>query len=99
MFTGLAMLLDDETINRKLQQLSAGWRRQGKRVVFDGRFANYVEAMSFAQAITPLAEAMGHHPDLEIGWGRCTVMLMTHDAGGLTTKDFELAAAIDGIRS
>ena len=91
------MLLDEETMNSKLRELSPGWRRQGKRLVFDGRFANFVEAMTFAQSITPLAEAMGHHPDLEIGWGRCTVWLMTHDAGGLTAKDFQLALAIDGI--
>lgn len=57
-----------------------------------------MDAMAFAQAITPLAEDQGHHPDLEIGWGRCTVLLTTHDDGGLTEKDFTLAKAIDRIR-
>ena len=92
------MALEEAAINTKLQELGTGWQRQGKCLVLRGTFRNFVDAMAFAQAITPLAESQGHHPDLEIGWGRCTVLLTTHDAGGLTEKDFSLAKAIDRIR-
>ncbi|SAY38725.1 4a-hydroxytetrahydrobiopterin dehydratase [Candidatus Synechococcus spongiarum] len=92
------MALEEAAINTKLQELGTGWQRHGKRLVLCGTFRNFVDAMAFAQAITPLAESQGHHPDLEIGWGRCTVLLTTHDAGGLTEKDFNLAKAIDCIR-
>ncbi len=93
------MVLGEATIKAKLQELSGDWQRQGQRLVLHGKFNNFVDAMAFAQAITPLAEAQGHHPDLEIGWGRCTVLLTTHDDGGsLTEKDFNLAKAIDQIR-
>lgn len=92
------MALEEAVINTKLQELGTGWQRQGKHLVLRGTFRDFVDAMAFAQAITPLAENQGHHPDLEIGWGRCTVLLTTHDAGGLTEKDFNLAKAIDRIR-
>ena len=92
------MALEEAGINTKLQELGTGWRRQGKHLVLNKTFENFVDAMAFAQAITPLAESQGHHPDLEIGWGRCNVMLTTHDADGLTEKDFSLAKAIDRIR-
>ncbi len=61
-------------------------------------FKNFVEAMDFANKITPIAEAEGHHPDLTIGWGRVGVTLMTHAIGGLSENDFILAAKIDQIR-
>ena len=92
------MVLEEVAINSKLQELGTGWQRQGKHLVLHETFGNFLDAMAFAQAITPLAEDQGHHPDLEIGWGRCTVLLTTHDAGGLTEKDFTLARAIDQIR-
>ena len=92
------MALEEKAINAKLQELGMGWQRQDQHLVLQETFGNFVDAMAFAQAITPLAEDLGHHPDLEIGWGRCTVLLTTHDAGGLTEKDFTLAQAIDRIR-
>ncbi len=45
------------------------------------------------------AEALGHHPDLVLGWGRVEVSLTTHDAGGLTEADFVLAARIDRLHA
>ncbi|TGH18916.1 MAG: 4a-hydroxytetrahydrobiopterin dehydratase [Aphanocapsa feldmannii 277cI] len=97
LWTG-CMLLDEAAINNRLQQLGTSWARQGSSLLYRGRFGNFLEAMRFANAITPLAEEQGHHPDLDIGWGRCNVHLTTHDAGGLTEKDFTLAKAIDRIR-
>jgi 4a-hydroxytetrahydrobiopterin dehydratase len=60
-------------------------------------FKNFVDAMAFANQITPIAEAEGHHPDLSIGWGKVSVVLMTHAIGGLSENDFILAAKINEI--
>lgn len=59
---------------------------------------DFVEAMAFANKITPIAQAEGHHPDLSIGWGSVGMTLTTHAIGGLSENDFILAAKIDGIK-
>ena len=61
-------------------------------------FQNFVDAMDFANKITPIAEAEGHHPDLAVSWGKVQVTLMTHAIGGLSENDFILAAKIDLIQ-
>lgn len=68
-----------------------------KKISKEFKFKNYVQAMDFANTITPIAEAEGHHPDLSIGWGRVGVELSTHSIGGLSENDFILAAKIDGV--
>lgn len=62
-------------------------------------FKNFVEAMDFANKITPIAEAEGHHPDLAIGWGKVAVVLTTHAIGGLSENDYILAAKINEIHT
>jgi 4a-hydroxytetrahydrobiopterin dehydratase len=84
-----------------LDQL-AGWTveepaDQPPRLVKSFRFKNFLEAVGFVNAITPIAEAEGHHPDLYVRWGEVRVLLWTHAAGGLTENDFILAAKIDRI--
>lgn len=61
-------------------------------------FKDFVEAMDFANKISVVAEAEGHHPDLAIGWGKVGVTLMTHAIGGLSENDFIVASKIDAIR-
>jgi len=53
------------------------------------KFRNFVEAVDFVNRITPIAEAEGHHPDLEVSWATVTVRLSSHSEGGLTTADFD----------
>jgi 4a-hydroxytetrahydrobiopterin dehydratase len=62
-------------------------------------FRDFVEAVDFVNRITPVAEAEGHHPDLVVTWGAVRVQLWTHAAGGLTEKDFILAAKIDQVQA
>lgn len=59
------------------------------------KFKGFTPAVEFVDKIAPVAEAEGHHPDLEVGYGYVTVHLFTHVAGGLTENDFILAAKID----
>jgi 4a-hydroxytetrahydrobiopterin dehydratase len=74
------------------------------QIVDDGRalhrafgFKNFRDAFGFVARVALLAEAEGHHPDIELGWGRAACSLTTHAAGGLTRNDFILAARIDAL--
>ncbi len=60
-------------------------------------FKNFSEALMFVNKVGSLAEEEGHHPDIELGWGRVTVLLTTHAIKGLSENDFILAAKIDAI--
>ncbi len=61
-------------------------------------FQNFVTALSFTAKITVHAEILGHHPTIELSYGKVKVTLTTHDTKGLTNADFELAQRIDGLR-
>src|SRR5438105_4529255 len=74
-----------------------GWAREGDEIVKGFELASFADAIAFVVRIGFLAEAADHHPDLDIRWRRVRVALSTHDAGGLTNKDVELAHAIDGV--
>ena len=76
-----------------------GWApaEDGRSILKQFKFHNFVEAMAFADAITPIAEREGHHPDLHISWGKVVVELATHAIKGLSENDFILAAKIDTI--
>jgi 4a-hydroxytetrahydrobiopterin dehydratase len=60
-------------------------------------FKNFTEALGFIVKVGLLAEKMNHHPELFNVYNKVSIRLATHDAKGVTTKDFELAKAIDGI--
>lgn len=60
-------------------------------------FPDFIAAMTFAHRIAGLAEQEGHHPELNIGWGYCNVILWTHKINGLTESDFILAAKIEAL--
>ena len=58
---------------------------------------DFPEAMKFVNAVAEIAEQAQHHPDIDIRWNKVTLALTTHDAGGLTEKDFALARACDEL--
>ncbi len=60
-------------------------------------FSDFAQAMAFAVKIGELAESEGHHPDLGVGWGYCTVLLYTHKISGLHENDFIRAAKVDAL--
>ena len=72
-----------------------GWERAGAEIRRVYRFRDFREALAFVNTVGALAEAAGHHPDIDIRYNTVTLALTTHDAGGLTGKDFDLARAID----
>jgi 4a-hydroxytetrahydrobiopterin dehydratase len=92
----MASLLTDAEIQERANQLE-GWTVEGKELRITRKFKNFVEAIAFVNQIVEPAEAAGHHPDLEISYNKVTVSLTTHDAGGLTSKDFDLAQVISKV--
>ena len=73
------------------------WRRDGEIIFRTFEFADFPTAMKFVNAVAELAEQAQHHPDVDIRWNKITLALTTHDAGGLTEKDFELARQCDAL--
>ena len=62
------------------------------------RFANFREALDFTNRVGELAEDIGHHPDIELGWGRVVLTIWTHKIDGLNEADFVFAAKADRVR-
>ncbi|MGF1571602.1 MAG: 4a-hydroxytetrahydrobiopterin dehydratase [Sumerlaeia bacterium] len=88
------VLLTQSEIQRHLNGLD-GWEQQGNRITRTLKTKNFQHGVSFLTKIAPLADDMNHHPDVELGFKKLTFHLTTHDCGGLTTLDFELAAKLD----
>ncbi len=70
----------------------AGWKIEGGELVKTFQFSDFVASLGFVNRVGELAEKAGHHPDIDIRYNRVRLALVTHDAGGLTGKDFDLAA-------
>ncbi len=90
-------VLEDRIVTLKLQSMPQ-WTLEGGAIVRDCVFGNFVEAMQFVNGVAELAEGAGHHPDIDIRYNKVRLALISHDAGGLTERDFDLAAAIDSLR-
>jgi len=89
-------LLDDSEIEARLSGLS-GWQRSGEAIARSFSCGDFVGSVRFVESLVEPAEAMGHHPDLEISWDKVTVTISTHSEGGLTANDFELAEKVDAL--
>ena len=70
------------------------WKLYDGKLVREWTFQDFVQAMAFVNRVAKLAEQAGHHPDIDIRYNRVTLGLVTHDAGGITQRDAEMAAAI-----
>ncbi len=92
----MTQLLSAEEINQRASQLS-DWKLEGNRLKCVKTFKDFVEAIGFVNKLVEPAEASQHHPDLEVSYNKVTVILTTHDAGGLTEKDFSMAQEISNL--
>ena len=91
-------LLKDADIKDRLKSLD-GWKLEGKAIKKQFTFKDFPEAVLFVSALVPGAEDADHHPDIEIHYKRVVLNYSTHDAGGLTEKDFDGAAMADAVAS
>ncbi len=73
------------------------WKLEDGRLVRTWKFADFVAAMQFVQRVAKLADEAGHHPDVDIRYNLVKLGLVTHDAGGITAKDAEMAASLSGL--
>ena len=73
------------------------WRQEADTIRRTFEFADFPSAIQFVNAMADLAERALHHPDIDIRWNKVTLVLTTHDEGGLTEKDFSLAAQFDRL--
>ncbi|MEG4070808.1 4a-hydroxytetrahydrobiopterin dehydratase [Microcoleus sp. Pol11C2] len=92
----MAELINNTEIQERASQLS-GWTIEGKQLRSTRLFKDFTEAIAFVNKLVAPSEAAGHHPDIEISYNKVTVNLTTHDAGGLTEKDFALAQEISAL--
>jgi 4a-hydroxytetrahydrobiopterin dehydratase len=88
--------LDDTAVEDGLQHLP-GWERRGDQIVKTFVRADFAQAMTFVNEVAAAAEAAGHHPDIDIRWNQVTLALSSHAEGGLTDRDFQLAARIQEL--
>ena len=88
--------LSKDELNAALSQIS-GWSVQDGKLHRQFQFASFVEAFGFMSSVALVAEAAGHHPEWFNVYNRVTVDLTTHDAGGITTKDIDLARRMNQL--
>jgi 4a-hydroxytetrahydrobiopterin dehydratase len=88
--------LTQSSVDKRLASLSE-WTQMGDAIQRTYDFADFVQAMEFVKRVAVQAEEVQHHPDILIRWNKVTLTLSTHDAKGLTVKDFESAKAYDDM--
>jgi len=89
----MALLTDDEIVTR----LSAlpGWTRETNAIRREYAFKTFADALAFAARVAVIAAERDHHPDILLQYAKVTLTSSSHDAGGLTARDFDLAKAVD----
>ncbi|MEG4960228.1 MULTISPECIES: 4a-hydroxytetrahydrobiopterin dehydratase [unclassified Microcoleus] len=92
----MADLLNNTEIQERASHLS-GWTVEGKQLRCTRLFKDFIEAIAFVNKLVAPSEVAAHHPDIEISYNKVTLYLTTHDAGGLTEKDFALAQEISTL--
>ena len=90
------MILNETEISQKLQNLT-DWTTNGQEISRTFQFKDFVQAIDFVNSLVEPAETAGHHPDIAISYNKVTINLTTHDAGGITQKDFDLAETISKL--
>ena len=90
--------LSETEIETALKDLN-GWKIEAVDLKKRFDFENFARALDFVNQAGALAEAADHHPDITFGWGYAEFAITTHDTGGLTQNDFDLAKEIDELRN
>ena len=72
-----------------------GWKRRGNKLTKEFELDSFRDSIVFVNRIATLADTMNHHPDIDVRYATVTVTVTTHDAGGITEKDLDLAEQID----
>jgi len=89
-------VLTPEVVQERLRSLPQ-WKLEGKEIVREFSFADFVAAMAFVNRVAEQAEKAGHHPDIDIRYNKVRLALVSHDKGGLTDRDMKLARVADTL--
>jgi 4a-hydroxytetrahydrobiopterin dehydratase len=89
--------LDNIEIHKGMETNDVSWVLKGQFIHREIIFKDFIEAFSFMTSVAFLAEKSNHHPNWKNVYNKVNITLTTHEAGGLTVKDFELAKQIDGL--
>lgn len=90
--------LSDDEVNSAIAKLQ-GWKIMNGNLYKSFTFSNFLESLDFVNKVGTIAEEKDHHPDICFGWSYAEFSITTHDAGGLTSNDFDLAQAIENLQS
>jgi 4a-hydroxytetrahydrobiopterin dehydratase len=88
--------LTDEEVHAGLEELN-GWQAVDDKLFKRFEFPNFAESLAFVNKAGEIADAADHHPDIRLGWGYAEFDITTHDRGGITPFDIDLAKKIDAI--
>ena len=77
-----------------LLKANPDWKLESGKLVHDWAFKDFVQAMAFVNRVAELAEAAGHHPDIDIRYNKVRLGLISHDAGGITHRDSRMAVRL-----
>jgi 4a-hydroxytetrahydrobiopterin dehydratase len=92
----MADKLSEHGITAALERVPA-WTEAGGQIQRTYQFADFLASMAFVEKVADYAERVQHHPDILIRYNKVTLSVSTHDAGGITEKDFDLAEAADAF--
>ena len=92
----MTQLLTDQEIQERASHL-LNWTVEASTLKCTRKFKDFIQAIKFVNKLVEPAESAQHHPDIEIYYNKVNISLTTHDAGGLTHKDFDLAKLISEI--
>ena len=92
----MSELIDPDELEGLLKKLPE-WDLETNSIVRALEFDDFMEGIDFVNAVAEIAEEAGHHPDIDIRWCTITLRLTTHDVGGLTELDIEVAKKIDTL--
>jgi 4a-hydroxytetrahydrobiopterin dehydratase len=90
-------VLPDEEVDRALAGDLSAWSREGDALTRTVKAPTFLDGVTLVQRVAEAAEAMNHHPDIDIRYTTLRFTLSTHSEGGLTVKDLELASVIDDL--
>lgn len=91
----MSELLSQEEVDRALATELPGWTQEGDSITRSVKAATFMDGIRLVHQVAEVAEALEHHPDIDIRWTTVKFTLSTHSAGGLTAKDLRLAKDID----
>jgi 4a-hydroxytetrahydrobiopterin dehydratase len=91
----MADLLDDDEIAERLPR---GWEREGEEIRRTYEFDDYLAGVAFAAEVGEIAEEEFHHPEIRIGYESVEVRFTSHEAGGITGDDIDLAELVNDAR-